>query len=199
MEALRDAVKACQSGAALVKALEGAGVTGGPIPVLIADCMHERTGAAASAAPAAAPPANGAATAALAAAPLPLGERAAVDNALCVIDGLMFVSPRCDESRLKTLLACERATAARVLPVGPTRTLPAWHRGKQQLALFKDCLMVKTAKADLAVPWNAIRHVAVSGQQVMGAWRCPWLPSRACQPAAARRTVLAGRPRKALP
>ncbi|KAL4429037.1 hypothetical protein ABPG77_006076 [Micractinium sp. CCAP 211/92] len=130
MEALRDAVKACQSGAALVEALEGAGVTGGPIPVLIADCMHERTGAAASAAPAAAPPANGAATAALAAAPLPLGERASVDNALCVIDGLMFLSPR----------------------------------GKQQLALFKDCLMVKTAKADLAVPWNAIRHVAIIDQ-----------------------------------
>lgn len=35
--------------------------------------------------------------------------------------------------------------------------------GKQQLALFSDKLVVRTAKADLCVPWAAIKHVAVSG------------------------------------
>ena len=35
-------------------------------------------------------------------------------------------------------------------------------RGKQQLALFSDKLVVRTTKADIAVPWGAIKHVAVS-------------------------------------
>ncbi|KAL4440362.1 hypothetical protein ABPG75_003363 [Micractinium tetrahymenae] len=129
MDTLREAVKACRSGPGLVEALEGAGVAGGPIPGLIADCLNERAGAAAAGAPAVAP-ANGVAAPAAAAAAAPPGERASLDSALCVIDGLMFLSPR----------------------------------GKQQLALFKHCLMVKTAKADISVPWSAIQHVAIIDQ-----------------------------------
>ena len=35
-------------------------------------------------------------------------------------------------------------------------------RGKQQLVLFSDRLLVRTTKADIAVPYGAIKHVAVS-------------------------------------
>lgn len=89
----------------MVEALQGAGVAGGPIPGLITDCMHERAGAVGLAAPAAAPPANGAeaATTAAAAPPGP-AKRASVDSALCVIDGLMFLSPRCGSSSVGPLL-----------------------------------------------------------------------------------------------
>ncbi|KAI3431456.1 hypothetical protein D9Q98_004508 [Chlorella vulgaris] len=34
-------------------------------------------------------------------------------------------------------------------------------RGKQQLALFPDKCVIRTAKADISVPWSAIRHVAI--------------------------------------
>ncbi len=41
------------------------------------------------------------------------------------------------------------------------RLLPVCCRGKQQLLLFPDRCLIKTAKADIAVPWSAIKNVAV--------------------------------------
>ena len=51
-----------------------------------------------------------------------------------------------------------RSRTLPLLPPSPTRPC----RGKQVLALYPDCLLVRTPKADLAVPWGAIMHVAVS-------------------------------------
>jgi len=77
MEALREVLKGCSSGPKLVAALEKAEVAGGEIPGLIASCINERVAGST----------NGAAAAAGA-------ERSSLQDALCVIDGLMFLSPR---------------------------------------------------------------------------------------------------------
>lgn len=77
MEALREALKGCSSGPKLVAALEKADVAGGDIPGLIARCIKEREAGST----------NGAAAA-------PVAARSSLQDALCVIDGLMFLSPR---------------------------------------------------------------------------------------------------------
>jgi hypothetical protein len=59
-------------------------------------------------------------------------------------------------------------------------------RGKQQLALFADRCVVRTPKADVCVPWAAIKHVAVS--RAAAAALCRLLP----QPLAGLASRLSG-------
>jgi hypothetical protein len=100
MRGLREAVQACPSGPRLAAALEGASLANSDIPALISAVIQEKLAAGTGcAAPAAAPAAavSAAAPAAAAAATTAAGigkERASLAGALCVIDSLMFLSPR---------------------------------------------------------------------------------------------------------
>ena len=101
MRGLREAVQACPSGPRLAAALEGASLANSDIPALISAVIQEKLAAGTvCAAPAAAPSAAVAAAVAPAAA-VPAAaaagsgeERASLAGALCVIDSLMFLSPR---------------------------------------------------------------------------------------------------------
>ena len=59
------------------------------------------------------------------------------------------------------------AAAAATLCHPPPPASLLLRRGKQQLALFADRCVVKTTKADLTVPYAAIKHVAV---RPVGCW-----------------------------
>ena len=93
MDTLRAAVKGCSTGPQLVAALENAAeLANGPIPALVAAVIGEAKGGGAAVADGSAAPAPPAAAVA-AAAPT---ERKSLEDALCVVEGLMFLSPRQD-------------------------------------------------------------------------------------------------------
>ena len=173
----------CPAGPRLAAALESASLANSDIPALISAVLAEKQAAAGvggKPAAAAGKPAGAAAggkpAPAVAAAPPPAapGERVSFDGALSVIDNLQFLNPRCAcwPVFATWLGACCRGTASlvgrhgepRLLPIAAATTAaaaPRACRGKQQLGLFADRLVVKTAKADIAVALG--RHQARGG------------------------------------
>ena len=99
MDALADLLKPFASGGALLGALRNSNISkSSDIPQLIAAVINEKLGAA----PAPTVPAADA-------------PRVSTSDALCVINGLMFISPRCARQALVTACSLPAAAAARHL------------------------------------------------------------------------------------
>ena len=159
MEALRQLVAGKAAGQKLLAALEPL-AKAEELAALITAVLQERAPAAPSNDQPAANP------------------RASLDEAACVIPGLTFVTPRCGGGRRRALdggsassvRQCMRSRCGGALPTrlqqrrrsSNPRPAPVC-RGKHELAFFADSFLVKTAKADISVPYSAIRHLAVSG------------------------------------
>jgi hypothetical protein len=148
MEELSKLVQSCATGDKLLTALRAADATNDLADLIVA-VINELGGHPAPALPAASELC-----------------RAEFKDALCVFDSLMFLNPRCADPEQPAKWSAAPAAAC------STATTHSLHlhlqfiesasRGKQQLALFPDKCVIRTAKADISVPWSAIRHVAVS-------------------------------------
>ncbi|PRW39086.1 Structure-specific recognition [Chlorella sorokiniana] len=136
MQALRKEVAGCPSGARLAAALESASLANSDIPSLITAVIGEKLAASGSAGAAAAKPAAAGGTVGSGA---PAAATPAAAAAAAPAERQSLDSALCVVDGLSFLHP----------------------RGKQQLALFPDRLLVRTTKADIAVPYAAIQHVAI--------------------------------------
>ncbi|KAI7835920.1 hypothetical protein COHA_010181 [Chlorella ohadii] len=135
MQALRKEVAGCPTGARLAAALESASLANSDIPSLITAVIGEKLAASGSAGGTAKPAAAGGAVGGSAPAPVTAAGAAAAAGA--------------ERQALDSAL-CVADGLSFLHP-----------RGKQQLALFSDRLLVRTAKSDITVPYGAIKHVAI--------------------------------------
>lgn len=179
MQALRQQVAGCPSGDRLAAALETASLANSDIPALICSVIGEKlavtapsTGGAESGAAATKGGAAVVATSPAAAVPATVAaaapaERVSLADALCVIDGLMFLSPRCE----RRLCCCclDRPLCARCVAVGPV-----WEGGCLSICVTPRYAALLCCFSHATLPTLPVSQRCPQGQAAAGAvWRPP--------------------------